>query len=1456
LKFKLRKTKKYVAVGLASLLTVSGSVTGVAGIAKAEAVNFDELIQLQDAVQRSVTPTQEYNDNEIVRVIVELEGAPAISQAIQKGVRYKDLPETEKQELQSEVKTEQSYFLTDVKAESINFDVENTFTTVVNGVSGEIAYGQIDELEKLPNVAAINIVNEYERPTEKPEMITSKEMVQAIQTWNAGFDGKGMVVGIIDTGIDYTHKDMVLNADPARKLTQSKVNETITQHSLPGQYYTLKVPYGYNYADKNSTVLDLGPDASMHGMHVAGTVGANGDEANGGIKGVAPEAQLLALKVFGNDPQMPSTWGDIYIKAIDDGIKLGADVLNMSLGSTAGSVQPNSIEQQAIERAVNSGVLMSISAGNSNQIGSGFLNPLASNPDIGLVGSPSVSTSSTSVASIENTHIQLDQMIVKIGTETIPVAFKRQSSPNPIEVFGTTTEKDVVYVGDGAPSQYVGKDVTGKVAFAVRSNTNPNYGEIQKAAEAAGAVGVIIRGTAAHGDYVSMALLSPTIPLVSLGVSDGTMLETKIKAAGGVGKVTFNGKTQAVVSNTSGKMSTFSSWGVTPTLELKPEISAPGGQIYSTFNDNKYGLMSGTSMAAPHLSGGSALVLQRVQQLWPGLTGADKVKRAKAILMNTAKLVLDPENNNNYYSPRRQGAGNMQLHNAIATPVYVVRKGTQDAKVELKEITTDKFDMTLTATNFSGQEASYTVNTSVLTDAIASGRNALKTQSITDAVVTTDTPTVRLLPGESKDITVSVDLTNAKAALEAAMKNGYFVEGFITLTNTSQDVVLPNLSVPFVGFKGDWNAAPNLDPMVYDAGSYFQMTHPIYSSLVDQDGWDLGFNPFTGKLEKNKVAISPNGDGVNDAVSPLLIFLRNSKTVEYSITDATGKTLRTLRVDRDQRKNYYAAKVPYSWKPSFTEWDGLLNNKLAADGQYFYTIKTQNELPGKPQQVVSYPVVLDNTLPVVSGVAYSKVNNTVAFLATDSNGSGLDKIEIYVDGVKKGTVNPSGKTDFQVPLGTINVVNNVTVTAYDNAGNKTSVTVTAPGDNTVPFITSDSPISTGIYDTLEIPVRGSIKDGSRVATLKVRSAKMVGESKTLNPVYNNVTKTYDFNTQITFIEDGVHDVFIEGTDVVGNKIEFRREIYIDTNAAGLQITGLPANNFVATGTTDPVVSVNITDNFDDFRLVVNGSEVDHNDFDEPYQQRALNVTKNVTLPLNQGRNDFKFEVTDLSGHKTTQTVSIYKGDVVVPFITAFNVTPATNVSVNTPAAITAEASESIVWEAKVMDPDGNVIDLPSSEGTTYAATFTPDQLAASGQYTLVIAPAGGTDADKIITHLYVQNDPISVEEVSTYNANGDQTTSFDTSSSVSIKANLKNLSQTVATSTVLVQVRDAAGAVAYIGEVNVDAINKGALNRLGVDIPLAGFESGSYTVEVLVWDNLLNALPLAESSKVGSFTVN
>lgn len=1231
--------KKGVTVGLASALLASQMMM-MSSQVKAESssdTNYTKVNLTTKKLKKTKIKTNKaIQDGEKVRVIVELEGEPAITYAQDKGVRYKDLASSTRNKLEKDLQNEQQAFLNDVKEEKVNLKVENSFTTVLNGVSGEMESDDIEKLEKLPGVESVSIATKYDRPKEKPNMTTSKEMVEAQQTWKTGYNGKGTVVGIIDTGIDYKHKDMKLTTNDGEKLSKSKTDELISKNSLPGKFYSDKVPYGYNYADKNEELLDLGPDASMHGMHVAGTVAANGNEESGGIQGVAPEAQLLALKVFGNDPAMPSTFGDIYIKAIDDAIKLGADVLNMSLGSTAGFVDDNNLEQKAVDNAVNNGIVMSISAGNSDNISSQFgEKPLATNPDIGLVGSPSVSKSSLSVASIENNKISLNQFSIKIGDETLAIPYKTQSSPNPLDVFGTK-EMDVVYVGDGSAAQYKDKDVKGKVVVAARVASEPNYGQIQAEAEKAGAAGVIVKGLEAHGDYVSMALNSPTIPMVSLAQSEGNALIEKLKEGSGTGKVTFTGKQQNVVNTAAGKMSTFTSWGVTPSLELKPEITAPGGQIYSTLNNNKYGLMSGTSMAAPHVSGGAALVLQRVKELYPDIKNEERSKLAKVMLMNTAKPVEDPENGGVYYSPRRQGTGIMQLQSAVTTPVYVVNKESNEGKVELKEIKGDSFTFTLKATNVSNENIKYEVNTSVLTDAVTGGKIDLKEQNIAQANVTVDQPEFTVPAKASKEVTVTVDLKNAKEKLESLMKNGYFVEGFVSLENKS-DQAAPTLTVPFVGFKGDWNKAPILDKMAYDENSYLGA-----SVMVDEKEEALGENAVTGDLDEDKIAFSPNGDNASDSIAPALTFLRNSKSVEYSIVDAEGNTLRKLATTGNQTKNY-DIKEPVAFNPEKTTWDGFIKNKKAKDGKYFYQVKTQLDYAGKEPQTVKIPVIVDTVKPVVSNATVDVKNEKVNFQATDRNGSGLQYVEVFVDGKSRGKFDPAGKTAFDIDLPFIKNTSKVEVSAVDYANNKVRTTISPAVDETIPYIVTTSPEALGVFDVRTIPVTGYVEDRSSVKSLKVSSSQLVGGQVEVPISYDESTSRYEFNKQLTFKKDGIHELFFTGEDKAGNKISFKRQIIVDTTPAKLAISGIPKDYYVGENAKNPTLKVKASDNFDDLRLVVDGDEEYKHDFDEPFEMRAISHTVNVPLSLKDGKNTVAIEATDLSGHVTKEKIVIYKG---------------------------------------------------------------------------------------------------------------------------------------------------------------------------------------------------------------------
>ncbi|WP_246025968.1 S8 family serine peptidase [Peribacillus cavernae] len=1196
---------------------------------------------------------KKYDSNDQVRVLVELKEDPAISYAQKQKKRFKDLPNSKKKELKAEKLTSHKKVKDKAKQKNITFKELENFTTVVNGFSAKIAFGDIKSFEAIPEVAAVHVVNEYERPEEKPEMIYSKELVQAQEAWrDYGYKGEGMIVGIIDTGIDPTHRDMVLGGDTNDELTQGMVADLKTANNLRGKFYTEKVPYGYNYMDDNEEIRDLGPGASMHGMHVAGTVGANGDEANKskGIKGVAPEAQLLALKVFGNDPNMPSTWGDIYVKAIDEAITLGADVLNMSLGSTAGFVSANDPEQQAVSRAVDNGIVMSISAGNSAHFGNGAANPFATNPDIGVSGAPGLSYDSVQVASLENSFLDLEALDYNIDGTAGKAPFMSASSVHPKDLDKKPYE--IAYAGLGMPEELTNANVKGKFALIKRGTLT--FVDKTKNAQAAGAIGVIIYNNA-DGIFSMATEPSITIPQLSMLKSDGDRLQQAVSAGKPV-TVSFNDGEKAKVANPeAGKMSAFSSWGLTPNLDFKPEITAPGGQIYSTLNDDQYGMMSGTSMAAPHVSGGSALVLQRVDKDF-GLTGFNRVNLAKNIMMNTSKPLIDKGTANNAnkwdlpYSPRRQGSGVVQLHSALKTPVVVTEAFKNEAKVALKEVG-NTFAFSLKAQNFSDQAVDYDVKGNIQTDFATKGRlgysaNILEAQKILDASIKvkgSDSTIITVPAKGSVTFEVTVDLSNAKvladdlktpAAVDTVFPNGYFVEGYITLKDPSD--TNPELHVPYVGFKGKWDKAPILDGTIYDNSSFYGAAGAL--STEGEDFAYLGVDPVTGtQTNKDWIAFSPNGDGTQDDFIPLPSFLRNAKKVEYSVVDSSWKELRKLRTENNVTKNYFdgGKSAKYSLQPA-RKWDGKLNNALAKDGQYFYQIKAMVDYEGAEWQTFKIPVKLDTTVP---SVKFAKKGKVLALTGSDNaNGSGLAYYDVQIDGksVIESPLAPTTK-EYTLPDTT---GQKVQVIAVDFAGNKKSAEYdlnadTPEEDKTVPSVYLESPEALSVSSANNITINGYIEEPSGLREFTI-------DGKTVTAAYNAEKKRYEFSLTKNFA-DGVQTFIVKATDTAGNSISFKRTFMVDGKGPTLTVTGLPKKNTVPAKGANPLVDVTLADNFDDIRFYLNGNEVFYNEFKEPFAMRGFKKTiKDLELPLLPGKNTFLFEVTDLGGHKTTKEVTITK----------------------------------------------------------------------------------------------------------------------------------------------------------------------------------------------------------------------
>lgn len=1178
-----------------------------------------------------------------VRIIVELEQEPAIENATSKGIRFKEMePSTRRSLVESNLAAQQEVKEA-IVSQTGTIEVEQQFTTVVNGFSATVNVEDIDAIQQTTGVKEVHKVNEYKRPIATPDMEYSKELVQAQQAWrDYGYKGEGTVIGIIDTGIDPSHRDMVLDEGVEPALTESDLLLAKKEGNINGSFFTEKVPYGYNYFDQNQQILDIGPAASMHGMHVAGTAAANGDEDAGGIKGIAPNAQLLALKVFSNDPEFPSTYGDIYIKAIDDAILLGADVINMSLGSTAGFVSEESPEQQALNRATENGVFMSVSAGNSAHFGNGFSNPIPSNPDIGVVGSPSVGSAAVSIASIENTFNDYKALQVEINGEAKLFPYLNAGNIKPSDLTDKTFQ--IAYAGLGTAEETSNVDLQGKIALIKRGSIS--FVEKALNAQAAGATAVVIFNNT--DGYVSMANdAAISVPFVFMSQSDGEELVAALQNEAGL-QGTWVDEEVKVANPFSGHMSDFTSWGTPLTLDFKPEMTAPGGNIYSTLNDDEYGIKSGTSMAAPHVAGGAALVFQRLAE--KGLEGQALVDRAKQLLLNTSKPVIDQGVVNTTfdwdipYSPRRQGAGLMQLHAALDTPVTVVSADTGEPAVALKEIS-DQVSFELIATNHSDQEVLYNAGANIQTDFAAYGElgyelDILEAQALSNTTIT--------INGGQQDIsvpangevrfTVEIDLSNATVVdpsqtgdfttpidPDDIFTNGYFVEGFVTLTDTADTA--PELTVPYMGFHGDWDAVPIFDGTVYDETSFYGQAGAVY--LLGDEYLYLGFDPADQTVKRERIAISPNADGIQEELIPVVSFLRNAEELAVRVLDKNGEELRTIRTENNIRKHYYDGGLgpAYRLDPNWA-WDGTVKNVVAKDGQYIYEIAARIDEDAE-WQTLQYPVYVDTVEPLIEATT---VDGNVQYTVTDE-GSGVALTTITYENSTEPTVLAPTETSVALP-DTVQSGEVIVITATDFAGNKTTAELTVgEADGTIPYVHLLEPQALQVYNENTLQVSGYIEEEGEIETFTIGE-----EEIELTP---DGEGRYTFETDIT-IEDGVQSLVVAATDTSGNTIDFRRNFFVDATAPDITINGLPSKYYVEHGTDDPVIDVTVKDNFDQIRFYIDGDERFAQGISEPYKMEGFEKTfSDIELSLVEGRNEFTVEVEDFGGNKTVKTISIY-----------------------------------------------------------------------------------------------------------------------------------------------------------------------------------------------------------------------
>ena len=933
------------------------------------------------------------------------------------------------QRAQNKIASQQNVFLSALEKKGIAYKLKNTYDTIDNAVAIEINTKHVATIKQMEGVNSVVISRTYAAPqtvattssTSGGAGSLSDAVVNQTSVYKTGvydsselldeYDGSGMVVAILDTGLDYTHDAFqILPNASTLGMNKTQLAEKLSAQNLKAEersalrgksvganelYVSDKIPFAYDYADDDA---DVYPSYSNHGTHVAGIVAGrdpggytnkDGEHVAEEFIGVAPNAQLVICKVFTDDLYSKDLGGAIsedILAALEDCVLLGVDVINMSLGTTAGftTTDDGDDEGEYLNRVYQSiqdaGISLIAAASNdySSAYGGTFGTNLASNPDSATVGSPSTYGSALSVASISG-----QQSPYFIANNSTAVFYEESvdENANPFDfadgmlgkVNQTGEFEYVVVPGVGQSADYTSSvralfEQKPRVALVKRGTTT--FQEKVELAMNYGAIGVIIYNNTAGKIRMNLGEIDDPVPAISITLNAGQAMVNGAKNRVGTFKIDRALKAGPFMSD-------FSSWGPTPNLKLKPEITAHGGEITSTVPGG-YDEQSGTSMASPNMAGVMTLVRAYVEKELNCTTSQEITRRANQLIMSTATTVYDADNLP--YSPRKQGAGLGSLEKVInKTSAYLYTDNAENDYRPKLEIGDDKektgeYTMSFKVQNFGASDLTFTPQAIFMTEQLSIDGLAVAEQAyILDDLAPTwkfngnqlTGDTLTIAAGQQAEVEVTLKLSSAeKKYLDKTFENGMYVEGFLKLISSNDAQC--DLSIPFLGFYGDWTAAPMLDYTAFEISkfqqdasidddekpqasvyatqafaSYYNETYivPMGSYVYLLSDYDQDTNPMYANEDYCAVSRYNEYFGEGDAENYMTTtrvqavyagLLRNARKVNYRLyNEQTGELIYSDSLDRVSKAftSGGASSVPGNVKlEMYPDEMGLLEN--------------------------------------------------------------------------------------------------------------------------------------------------------------------------------------------------------------------------------------------------------------------------------------------------------------------------------------------------------------------------------------------------------------------------------------------------------------------------------------------------------------------------------------------------
>lgn len=905
-----------------------------------------------------------------------------------------------------------------------DIEIIYTYTHALFGFWARIGTYQLELIDASPYFDA-HVCGSFSPLSYKDEGIYdtssmyASEMLGVTEAHTEGYTGAGTVVAVIDDGFDVTHEVFAGScAEPS--LTREAVSDMIATgelnasklaRSIDGIYVSEKIPFAFDYSTGTTDVSTL----ESHGTHVSAVIGGKSEV----MTGVAPDCQLILMKVFSETVSKAAE--QLVAAALEDAITLGADVINLSLGTYSGSTEasPYSSIDRMAKKLKNAGITVVCAAGNdgSSAYTSSYAEyldspyPRADMPDIGTINHPAVVESFVAVASAGNTHIKYNTLVHRESDGSLyRIEYTDTNASFGIinktfvDSFDNSELEYVCVSGVGKSEELDSLDLTGKLALIERGEIT--FVEKVNNAAARGAVGVIVFDNT-EDEPLSMELSGCKIPAVFISKKDGEYLASREKKT-----LVFDNKLSRFDENPSAyEMSEFSSWGTTPSFGLKPDLTAVGESVFSASPGNTYTSLTGTSMATPFVSGIAALICERLEREQSKYILSKRVEYIKALLMTTAGVLHAKDGVE--YSPRRQGAGLASISAALESELLM--SSTEGESVLYLEREDDgglEYASELIIENLTERELELELDAVVLRDesfeleALIKGEkttytlNSLTSRRLDKASIipTEDSGLesagqgkykLKLGAGKSCSIEFKIRLDADELKENDVFENGYFVDGYIFINSGTR-----KYSAPFIGFSTDFSSADIFDDSVYELehGIPFYTGNALMSKKYDgtmtllgtADGTIFGAN---GEY----AAFSPKLGESSDELYLAPSLLRNISSYKVEIFDPNGELIHSIKENEPLTKGGAERHEPiYIWDGG----DGIFDGYIFSDGSYSVVFTAYSD-DGKTNQSITMPVKIDTAAPRVAQTSVEQVEEKLMLTVAAQDNVKVKSVRLY-----------------------------------------------------------------------------------------------------------------------------------------------------------------------------------------------------------------------------------------------------------------------------------------------------------------------------------------------------------------------------------------------------------------------------------------------------------------------------